>query len=38
MEGESDLLATYGVVDEVSGRQGAEQAREYLLMVARSVI
>jgi hypothetical protein len=36
--GESDLLARYGVVDEASGRQRAEQAREYLLLVARSVI
>lgn len=37
-DGESDLLAKYGVTDEASGRQRAEQAREYLLIVARSVI
>ena len=37
-EGESDLLAKYGVLDEASGRANADQAREYLLTVASSVI
>lgn len=33
-----DLLAKYGVTDDDSGRRNAEQAREYLLTVATSVI
>lgn len=37
-EGERDLLAKYGVTDDASGRRNAEQAREYLLAVATSVI
>lgn len=36
--GEEDLLVQYGVTDEASGRGNAEQAREYLLTVASSVI
>lgn len=35
---ETDLLAKYGVTDEATGRENAEQAREYLLAVATSVI
>lgn len=34
---ETDLLAKYGVRDEATGRENAEQAREYLLTVATSV-
>ena len=37
-EGETDLLIKYGVRDEASGRANAEQAREYLLTVASSVV
>lgn len=37
-QGETDLLAKYGVRDEASGRANAEQAREYLLTVATSVV
>lgn len=35
---ETDLLAKYGVRDEATGHENAEQAREYLLAVATSVI
>lgn len=35
---ETDLLAKHGVEDEASGRANAEQAREYLLIVATSVV
>lgn len=35
---ENDLLAKYGVRGEATGRENAEQAREYLLAVATSVI
>lgn len=34
----TELLAKYGVGDEASGRAKAEQAREYLLIVAESVL
>ena len=37
-QSEADLLAKYGVTDEATGRENAEQAREYLLAVAESVI
>jgi len=35
---DDDLLARNGITDEATGRRRAEEARELLLMVARSVI